>query len=64
MLPAIVILLFCIFGQLAVITLIQSKNVSASTRPAIIFITALFSILALWQTVEVWNAGSSNIFNY
>ena len=64
MLPAIVLLLFCIFIQLAVITLILSKNISSNTRPAIIFITVLFGILALWQTIEVWNAGSSSLFGY
>jgi len=64
MLPAIVILLFCIFGQLVVITLIQAKNVSSDTRPAIFFITTIFGILALWQTIEVWNAGSRNILGY
>ena len=64
MLPAIVLLLFCIFMQLAVITLILSKNISSGTRPAVIFITVLFGVLALWQTIEVWNVGTSNLFNY
>jgi len=64
MLPAIVLLLFCIFMQLAVITLILSKNISSDSRPAVIFITILFGVLALWQTIEVWNAGTSSPFGY
>ena len=50
--------------QLAVITLILSKNISSDTRPAVIFITVLFGVLALWQTIEVWNAGTSSPFGY
>ena len=64
MLPAIVLLLFCIFMQLAVITLILSKNISSDSRPAVIFITILFGVLALWQTIEVWNVGTSSPFGY
>ena len=50
--------------QLAVITLILSKNINTATRPVVIFITVLFGVLALWQTIEVWNAGTSNLFGY
>ena len=64
MLPAIVLLLFCIFMQLAVITLILSKKISSGSRSVVIFITVLFGVLALWQTIEVWNAGSSSLFGY
>ena len=65
MLPAIVLLLFCIFMQLAVITLILSKNISSDSRPAVILITVLFGVIGLWQTIEVWYAGtSSSIYGY
>ena len=64
MLPAIVLLLFCIFMQLALITLILAKNISSESRPAVVFITIIFGALALWQTIEVWYAGTSNIYSY
>ncbi len=64
MLPAIVLLLFCIFMQLAIVTLILSKNLGSNTRSAVIFITVISGVLTLWQTIEVWNAGTSSLFGY
>ena len=50
--------------QLTVITLILSKNISSDTRPAAIFISVLFGVLALWQTIEVWKARTSSLLGY
>ena len=64
MLPAVVLILFCIFGQLVIMTLIQLKDIKTQPRLVIILATTIFFILALWQTIEVWNVGMSNTFGY
>ncbi len=64
MLPAVVLILFCIFGQLVLITLIQLKDIKTQPRLGILLATTIFFILALWQTIEVWNFGMSNSFGY
>ena len=64
MLPAVVLILFCIFGQLVLITLIQLKDIKTQPRLGILLATTIFFILALWQTIEVWNVGMSNSFGY
>ena len=64
MFPAVVLILFCIFGQLVLITLIQLKDIKTQPRLGILLATTIFFILALWQTIEVWNVGMSNTFGY
>ncbi len=64
MFPAVVLILFCIFGQLVLITLIQLKDIKTQPRLGILLATTIFFILALWQTIEVWNVGMSNSFGY
>ncbi len=64
MFPAVVLFLFCIFGQLVLITLIQLKDIKTQPRLGILLATTIFFILALWQTIEVWNVGMSNSFGY
>lgn len=64
MFPAVILILFCIFGQLVLITLIQLKDIKTQPRLGILLATTIFFILALWQTIEVWNVGMSNSFGY
>ena len=64
MLPAVVLILFCIFGQLVIMTVIQLKDIKTQPRLGIILATTIFFTLALWQTIEVWNVGMSNSFGY
>tara|TARA_E500000331_G_C16764491_1_gene501066 strand:- start:230 stop:424 length:195 start_codon:yes stop_codon:yes gene_type:complete len=64
MLPAVVLILFCIFGQLVIMTVIQLKDLKTQPRLGVLLATTILFILALWQTIEVWNVGMSNTFGY
>ena len=64
MLPAVVLILFCIFGQLVIMTVIQLKDLKTQSRLGVLLATTILFILALWQTIEVWNVGMSNTFEY
>jgi len=64
MLPAVVLILFCIFGQLVIMTVIQLKDLKTQPRLGVLLATTILFILALWQTIEVWNIGMSNTFGY
>ena len=64
MLPAVVLILLCIFGQLVIMTVIQLKDLKTQSRLGVLLATTILFILALWQTIEVWNVGMSNTFGY
>ena len=58
MIPAIVLILFCIFGQLVILTLIQLKDLKIVPQLEVLLLTTILFVLALWQTYNVWEAGS------